>query len=103
MMVRQRYANATLSCKGKLGGDLANLLDTIPRASVAFSGLALTRGLLVKTSLAVFAQASSLQRGGGGLPRLQPQPHYRHSIWGLFAHGWPGNHFQVEPEETQQG
>lgn len=51
----------------------------------------------------MFAQASSLHRGGGGLPGLQPQTHYTHSIWGLFAHGWPGNHFQVELEETELG
>lgn len=47
-MVRRRYANETLSCKGKLRADLANLLDTIPRASVAFSGLALTPGCLLR-------------------------------------------------------
>ena len=34
--------------KEKLQGDLANLLDTIPRASVAFSGLMLTRGCLLR-------------------------------------------------------
>lgn len=88
-MRRQRYANATLSCKRKLGRDLANLLDTIPRGSMAFSGLALTRGLLVKTSLAVFAQASSLQSGGRGLPGLQPQPHHSPAHMGLVC-SWPG-------------
>lgn len=51
----------------------------------------------------MFAQASSLQGDGGGLPRLKPQPNYIHSIWGLFAHCCPGNHFQVELEETELG